>query len=158
MYLKYLWYVIKHKWFVIVECFKVGLYWRGLIHDLSKFLPSEFIPYAIYFYGNGKNDKEFDKSWLLHQKRNPHHWQYWLLYEDEGQLKTLNMPIKYRKEMLCDWIGAGKAITGKDNTKKWYELNKNNMLLNRDTRNWIEERIKETDAELLGRLLYYTGD
>jgi hypothetical protein len=141
MYLKYLWYVIKHKWFVMIECFKVGIYWRGLTHDLSKLLPSEFFPYANYFYGNGKNDKEFNKAWLLHQKRNPHHWQYWLLYEDEGRLTTLDIPIKYRKEMIADWIGAGRAITGKDNTKKWYELNKNNMLLNRETRNWIEERI-----------------
>lgn len=141
MILKYLWYVIKHKWFVMIECFKVGIYWRGLTHDLSKLLPSEFFPYANYFYGNGKNDKEFNKAWLLHQKRNPHHWQYWLLYEDEGRLTTLDIPIKYRKEMIADWIGAGRAITGKDNTKKWYELNKNNMLLNRETRNWIEERI-----------------
>ena len=140
-YLKYLNYVIRHKWFVFLECCKTGIIWQGIIHDFSKLLPSEFFPYSIYFYGSGKNDKEFDNAWLLHQKRNPHHWQYWLLYEDEGALKTLNIPIKYRKEMIADWIGAGKAITGKDNTEKWYEINKNKMLLHRDTRNWVEKNI-----------------
>ena len=146
MYLKYLWYVIKHKWYVMIECFRVGLCWRGIIHDLSKLLPDEFIPYSIYFYGNGRNDKEFDKAWLVHQKRNPHHWQYWLLYEDEGALKTLDMPIKYRKEMIADWIVAGKTITGKDNTKKWYEIHKNKMLLHRNTRGWIEKIIFKGDV------------
>ena len=52
MYYKYLQYVIKHKYYVMIECFKVGLYWRGLVHDMSKFRPSEFIPYARYFYGD----------------------------------------------------------------------------------------------------------
>jgi len=140
-YIKYLNYVIRHKWYVFLECWKVGIIWQGITHDFSKLLPSEFFPYSIYFYGNGKNDKEFDNAWLLHQKRNPHHWQYWLLYEDEGALKTLDMPLEYRKEMLCDWRGAGKAITGKDNTEKWYEINKNKMLLHRDTRNWVEKNI-----------------
>jgi len=51
-YLKYLKYILKHKWYVMIECFKNGLIWRGLMHDLSKFLPSEFIPYANFFYGN----------------------------------------------------------------------------------------------------------
>ena len=70
-YLKYFNYVIKHKWFVFLECWKAGIIWQGIVHDLSKLLPSEFFPYSIYFYGNSKNDKEFDNAWLLHQKRNP---------------------------------------------------------------------------------------
>ncbi len=82
----------------MIECFRAGLYWRGIIHDMSKFLPSEFFPYANHFYGGiqtGRNgtgyykptntgDAQFDWAWLLHQKRNSHHWQFYLLPEDEG--------------------------------------------------------------------------
>jgi len=155
-YLKYLSYVIRHKWYVMIECFKVNLWWQGIIHDLSKLLPSEFFPYANYFYWNNNQkrdetgyykptdtgDKAFDFAWLLHQKRNKHHWQWWILPEDEGGIRILDMPLKYREEMLCDWRGAGRAQGYGDNTKDWYEKNKNRMLLNNKTRDYIEKRIK----------------
>ena len=76
-YLEYLKYIIKHKWFVLIECINYGIVWRGVIHDLSKLLPDEFIPYAKHFYGTDDEKKsvedKFDKAWLLHQKRNKHH-------------------------------------------------------------------------------------
>lgn len=140
-YLKYLNYVIKHKWYVFLECCKEGIIWQGITHDLSKLLPSEFFPYAEYFNGKGNNQEEFDYAWLLHQKRNRHHWQWWVLPEDDGGKKILNMPLKYRKEMLCDWRGAGRAIMGKDNTEKWYLANKNRMQLHRETRLWVELKL-----------------
>lgn len=85
-------YVVRHKWFVFVACYRLGIPWRGLVHDLSKFLPSEWIPYTNFFYGpkpsprdstgyykpTDTGDKAFDFAWLLHQKRNRHHWQWWL--------------------------------------------------------------------------------
>ena len=49
---KYASYVLRHKLFVGLECFKVGLFWRGLVHDLSKLRPSEWLPYARHFYGH----------------------------------------------------------------------------------------------------------
>lgn len=77
--------MLRHKWFVFLACQKAGLIGRGLVHDLSKFTPSEWFPYVEYFYGEhaGKRQKPwyvqdaFDRAWLLHQNRNPHHWQYW---------------------------------------------------------------------------------
>ena len=63
-YLKYLWYVIRHKWYVGIECFKKGLYWQGLVHDSSKLFPSEFIPYARYFYGSKEGIKRGGASEL----------------------------------------------------------------------------------------------
>ena len=140
-HLKYLQYVIKHKWYVFKEAYKLGIVWRGLTHDLSKFLPSEWFPYVEYFYGKNPSQCEFDKAWLKHQKRNKHHWQWWLLQEDEGQLKPIPMNDISRKEMLADWIGAGKAITGEDNLIEWYEKNKDKMILHHDTRVWVEEQI-----------------
>ena len=199
-YTKYLNYVLRHKWYVMIECFKRGQYWRGIMHDMSKFRPSEFIPYAIYFYedynrdwkklrdgincynckhiiwgnqcdlngagiGDGtvaetckckeyerdssqaisiafwdeeKIEKDFNIAWLKHIHRNPHHWQYWVLREDNGGNKTLQMPGKYIDEMISDWNGAGMAITGKENTREWYIENKDNMNLNENTRHQVE--------------------
>lgn len=149
---KYLNYVLRHKWYVFIECWKEKIIWRGIIHDLSKFLPSEFLPYAFhdfdkerdstgYYKPTDTGDRAFDFAWLLHQKRNKHHWQFWVLPEDDGGIKVLEMPDKYRKEMLCDWRGAGKAQGYGDNTRDWYKKNKNKMQLHPNTRKWIEGKI-----------------
>jgi hypothetical protein len=164
-HLKYLKYVLRHKWYVFQECYKAGIPWRGLTHDLSKFLPSEWFPYTEYFYGAEKPsvynfhgdcrnqlliagykfkedvEREFDVAWLHHQKRNLHHWQYWVLQKDDGSQQVLPMPDIYRKEMLCDWRGAGKAIKGFDDTRNWYLTNRNKMLLHPVTRKWVEDEL-----------------
>jgi hypothetical protein len=152
-HIKYGKYIIRHKWYVFIECCKEGIPIRGLFHDMSKFLPSEWFPYANYFYNKPKSnietgyykpadtgDKKFDFAWLLHQKRNRHHWQWWLLPEDNGGVKTLRMPAKIVKEMLADWKGAGKA-QGKPDTAKWYLENKHKMKLHPDTEFWIETKL-----------------
>lgn len=156
-YWKYLMYVVRHKWFVMMACFRHGLIWRGLTHDLSKFRPSEFIPYAKHFYapnggpaiqynGNGyskdedeKQDLNFDKAWLSHIHRQPHHHQHWRLFQDDGTVKVLDMPEQYIGEMVCDWIGAGKAQGYGDNTKNWYEHNKEKIVVSAKTRIRLEE-------------------
>lgn len=124
-YLRYLKYLLIHKYYVGVECFKCGLYWRGITHDLSKFLPSEFIPYAINFYGTKaeikKNKLKYNYAWLLHQKRNQHHWQYWILKNDYEKDQCFYIPYNILREMYCDWVGAGLAIHGKNNIKEWYK-------------------------------------
>lgn len=136
----------------MVECFKEGLYWRGAMHDVSKFLPSELLPYINHFfskYNSVAEDKKFDFAWMLHQKRNKHHWQWWVLPNEEGALKLLEIPEPYLTEMICDWLGAAKA-QGKVSPKgdkyfevrKWYSTHKNMMLLNEKTRSKIEEIIK----------------
>ncbi len=161
MYWKYLKYVIRHKWYVSIECFKMGLFWRGITHDLSKFRPSEFIPYARFFYGNYPSlkdvhgdprnrvsrwkedvERDFDFAWLLHQKRNDHHWQWWILPEDDGGTKILPMSPHARMELIADWIGAGMAITGRKDPWPWYQENKDKMRLHPETRCIIEENLK----------------
>ena len=168
MYWKYLRYLLRHRWFVMLACFREGLYWQGLIHDWSKFLPSEFVPYAWYFYGGERPCRDrvhaaslygaiwigpskesvaeaFDRAWLAHQHRNPHHWQHWVLREDSGATFAIPMPHKYRVEMLCDWQGAGRAIHGRydatdpyGETREWYKKNADKMILHDDTRAWVE--------------------
>jgi len=162
-YIKYLKYLLMHKWYVSKECYKEGLYKRALFHDISKFLPSEFIPYSNFFYNKstkkGRDDSgyykptdtgnaAFDFAWLLHQKRNQHHWQWWVLPEDDGGIKVLEMSKTSVKEMMCDWIGAGKAqgFHSPPNdryheTRIWYSKNKSNMNLHQNTRNYIEDTL-----------------
>jgi len=156
-YLKYLRYLLIHIWYVRKACWKKGLYWQGLIHDLSKFRPDEFIPYADFFYGekpfkrnvigfynpNITENPAFQYAWLLHQKRNKHHWQFWVLPNDDGTLVVLPMPHKYRLEMLCDWWGASMALGYKGWCRTWYEKNKNNMQLHPETRAWVEENVSD---------------
>lgn len=138
-HLKYLRYVLRHKWFVGIECFKVGLYWRGLTHDWHKFLPSEWAPYVHYFYGE-RDEEAFDFAWLQHQKRADHHWQWWMLPEDEGGTKILPMAPQAWLEMLCDWCGVSRTFGHGDwkATLKWYQTNKEKIKLHPDTRNWVE--------------------
>jgi len=157
---QYFWYVVRHKWFVFVECCKLGIPWRGIVHDLSKFRWSEWKPYVDFFYGecgvkwekerigcgdeieaNRRVHKAFDRAWLLHQHRNPHHWQYWLLREDNGETKTIGIPFPVLKEMVADWRGAGRAITGKDDVKEWYEKNKEKIVLDELDRIQVEDLI-----------------
>jgi len=158
-HLKYMSYVIRHKWHVIRECWMLGLYWRGIVHDLSKFLPSEWFPYANYFYGKKVVDQkseigyckptntgaaEFDFAWLLHQKRNRHHWQWWILPKDDGGVKVLPMPKYEILEMICDWRGAAMA-QGKtrDSTIKWFKANRPKMTLHPETDKILNEILKE---------------
>jgi len=150
MYYTYLKYVVKHKYFVMKECFRSGLYIRGLLHDNSKFLPSEFFPYAKFFYGKkvrsktgyykptDTGNKDFDKAWMFHANRNKHHWQYWCI-PDADKNSCIKIEDKYLIEMVCDWVGAAKA-QGKtrESVLEWWEENNNKMLLHPETREDIE--------------------
>jgi len=142
---------MEHKKNVFIECWKTGLYIHAFTHDLSKLRPSEFFPYARFFmskdrannYKTKTSDEDnidFQSGWLLHQKRNKHHWQFWILPEDEGGIKVLEMPLKYRKEMLCDWRGAGRAY-GTPDTRKWWRENNHKMKLHPEVRKWIEDNL-----------------
>lgn len=158
---KYLLYILRHKWFVFVWCCRYGIPLAGIVHDLSKFHPSEWFPYVRYFYGGPWPeanppgikyaigdmytqpwvDEQFDVAWNLHQKRNPHHWQFWVLHKDSGEVVPLDMPLRYCLEMLADWRGAGMAINGKDDTASWYLKNRETMLLHPRVRHWIETHL-----------------
>jgi hypothetical protein len=160
-HLRYLSYVIRHKWFVLVAGIKVGApLWRLLVHDWSKFLPREWFAYARYFYGSPPSrnpmydSSEFyemdmrdwkrrasdalDVAWLHHQKANAHHWQYWVLMEDNPsageRYRALPMPMPLVREMVADWMGAGRALTGRWEVCEWYAKNAANMVLHPSTR------------------------
>lgn len=151
-HLVYLYYLLLHKLYVFIECCKLGIPFRGLIHDWSKFTPGEWFPYVRY-YNCKRTDKiqrDFNKAWNQHQKRNKHHYQYWVLIQNAGSSVALEMPDKYRKEMLADWRGAGhakkkmrtdKTSYSEDECKTWYLKNKNKMTLHKKTRAWVEKEL-----------------
>lgn len=145
-HLRYLSYVVRHKWFVFVAGLRVGApIWRLVIHDWTKLLPVEWTPYVLSFYGGWKyKDRPahvvaaFDAAWLHHQHANPHHWQHWVLREDSGATKLLEMPEHFVREMVADWMGAGRAITGKWEAGTWYAQNASKILLHESTRARVE--------------------
>jgi len=155
-YLVYLGYILKHKYFVLVECFKIGLFWRGITHDMSKFRPSEFFPYVDFFYKKqplrdksgyfkptDTGDLAFDFAWLLHQKRNDHHWQWWCVPNEGNKLRAFKMSKDALNEMVCDWIGAGKAQGRNISTLDYYEINKHKIILHPETKKELIEKLKK---------------
>ena len=103
--------ITKHKWVVFKLCCKLRLFWRGLVHDLSKYSPTEFWESVKYYEGNRspivscKQDKGYSESWLHHKGRNKHHSEYWV--DMNAPEKTPIMPYKYTAEMICDKLAAG---------------------------------------------------
>ena len=108
-----------HRKLVREGCFKVGLYWQGLTHDLSKFSPTEFLVGAKYYQGDRspnnaeKEAKGYSSSWLHHKGRNKHHFEYWVDYTMPGTsdklLEGVRMPVRYVVEMFMDRIAACKV-------------------------------------------------
>lgn len=195
-HLQYLRYLLRHKWFVFQAGRMLGIPFLAALHDNSKFRPSEWFPYVASFYGKAGRTPEvrarFEHAWFLHQKRNKHHWQHWLLLprgaaccspnrptygderlrtayasqmvppweidlvpQDDGGVKcvicgrheampvdalTIPMPDNYRRELLADWIGVGKAL-GTSGVVDWYAANRHKMELHGETRAWIEDAL-----------------
>jgi hypothetical protein len=149
---------LEHLWYLVVSICRIlqsedftlnanEAYWLGLVDEIQgsdlpnlrellevRSAPRRSAP------TNGR--AAFNVAWLHHQHRSPHHWQHWVLRNDDGSTVALEMPTRYALEMLCDWIGAGKAIMGrKANTPAWYVKNKDQILLHPATRDWVEESI-----------------
>lgn len=107
-----------HKWWVFYYCCKFGMPITGLLHDLSKFSPTEFFESVKYYSGTRspidacKEDIGWSRAWMHHKGRNKHHYEYWQDNFDNGG-QPLLMPFKYNLEMLCDYLGAGRAYNGK---------------------------------------------
>lgn len=114
--------ITRHRHKVMRLCFKVGLYKQGLLHDLSKYTPSEFIPGVKYFQGNRSpqaREREvfgYSAAWLHHKGRNRHHFEYWVDSGADNNFVFVKMPAKYFGEMICDRIAASKIYMGKNYT------------------------------------------
>lgn len=144
----------KHRFKVFILCCKVGIPLQGLLHDLSKYSPTEFFEGVKYYakgkYSpimNAKKENGYSKAWLHHKGRNKHHHEYWFDYA--APLKAPIMPFKYALEMVCDMVAAAKTYQGKDYTdmSPYYYWNKtrDNIMANRKLQAFLTETF-----ELLG--------
>ncbi len=115
--------ITKHRWKVRSHCFRVGLYWQGLTHDLSKYTPTEFRIGVKYYQGTrSPNSREreligYSTAWMHHKGRNRHHFEYWTdLNPKSRRYEPVEMPPKYFVEMVMDRIAACKIYNGNNYT------------------------------------------
>ena len=117
---KHLKTVRTHRKYVRKACFKMGLYWQGLTHDLSKYSLPE-LKICQYYTGKGsphqvaREELGYSPSWIQHYHTNKHHFQYWWDEDEEGKIIPMKMPYKYIMESFCDMLGASKAY----NSDRW---------------------------------------
>ena len=142
--------ITKHRHAVIRHCFKAGIPWRGLMHDLSKYSPSEFFVGAKFYIGTkSPNEGEraeygYSLAWMHHKGRNRHHFEYWTDYNPETKcVGPVKMPVVFVKEMFCDRVAASKIYQGKNYTEKhpleYFLRGKERRVIHPETSNLIED-------------------
>lgn len=125
-------------------------------HDRSKNEREEYDAYDQYFYGGRRTEEvkeNFNQAWLHHIHNNPHHWQHWVLVNDDPKEGTvaLRMPHRYVIEMICDWWAFSWSKGNLYEIFDWYDKHKTYMVLHKDTRELVEEilgRIKDKLDEI----------
>lgn len=129
--------ICNHKRWVAYYCFKMGIPWRGIKHDMSKFSPIEFFESVKYYQGTSspidacKKENGWSKAWQHHKGHNDHHYEYWQDDFDNGG-RPLLMPFECALEMFCDYLGAGRAYSENNFTYRgeyeWWLKKKKNPL------------------------------
>ncbi len=141
-----------HKYLVAKGCFRVGLYKQGILHDMSKYSPTEFLVGMKYYQGdrspnNAEREvKGYSSAWLHHKGRNKHHYEYWIDYSTKsvpGGMAPVDMPDKYIAEMMMDRIAASKVYLGKKYTDdaplQYYIKGADKVPLHPDTKEKLEK-------------------
>ena len=143
--------ITHHKILVMQGCFKVGLYKQGLLHDLSKYSPTEFLVGCRYYQGTrSPNAAErealgYSTAWMHHKGRNNHHYEYWtdLDLENRGKMTGVPMPPNYVAEMLMDRIAASKTYLKENYTDasslEYYNRARERELMHPKTREILEK-------------------
>ena len=136
------------------------------MHDASKYSFEEYGAYDEFFYPSDRSGvgsdperkKAFDYAWLHHQNCNPHHWQYWVLINDNDGIRPLEIPAEYVMEMVADWGAFAYLKRDGQHLLDWYEANKGNQIMHEKTRAMVDqlvnvlatrinERFREGDGE-----------
>lgn len=153
--IKHLKLITKHKLVVFKLSCMAGIPWRGLVHDISKYSPTEFFESVKYYVGThspiseAKKDKGYSEAWLHHKGRNKHHSEYWV--DLEAPEKTPIIPYKYVAEMLCDKLAAGIVYKGKKWTKeyqlKYWANEKENVLMNENVKKLVTDFLTQVSEK-----------
>lgn len=122
-------------------------------HDSSKDSEEEYDAYDRYFYGVRRTKavkEDFNYAWLHHIHNNPHHWQYWVLVNDDPEEGTiaLRIPYLYVIEMICDWWSFSWSNGNLYEIFDWYDKHKAHMILHDDTRDLVEEILSKIKSKL----------
>lgn len=140
-----------HKFLVMKGCFRVGLYKQGLLHDMSKYSPTEFLVGCKYYQGTAspnnreREEKGYSSAWLHHKGRNKHHLEYWIDYGvgTEKAMTGTRMPLKYVVEMFIDRVAACKNYQKEKYTDKsswqYYEKGRGHYMIHPDTQKLLEK-------------------
>lgn len=155
--------ISRHRREVRRLCFKIGLYRQGLVHDLSKYSPAEFIPGCRYYQGfRSPNDLEremngYSSAWLHHKGKNRHHFEYWTDYPQKGKrrdgerFQAVEMPLRYVAEMFCDRVAACKVYRGKDYSQsdplEYQEKIRAHAFMHENTEKLISDMLAKLSAE-----------
>jgi hypothetical protein len=120
------------------------------LHDLSKYSSEEYSAYDDYFYGTKteKVKKDFDYAWLHHIHENPHHWQHWVLANDDEGSYALEMPKEFVYEMICDWWSFSHKTGNLYEIFDWYKAHTKKMILHEKTKKLVEEILDKIKKEL----------
>lgn len=142
---KHLCTINHHKMLVMKGCFQVGLYWQGLLHDMSKYSPVEFWNGCRFYQGTeSPNNQErrvkgYSAAWLHHKGRNKHHMEYWIDYGMTGDRNMcgMKMPLRYVVEMVIDRVSASKNYLREDfkdsSPLEYYEKSKDHYIIHPET-------------------------
>ena len=142
--------ITKHRHAVIRHCARAGILWQGLLHDLSKYSPTEFIPGARYYIGTrSPNELEreelgYSLAWMHHKGRNKHHFEYWSDYNPvTKKYMPIKMPLRYVAEMVCDRVAASKIYQGEKYTERhpldYFMRGKPNRVIHEETSDFLEK-------------------
>lgn len=146
--------ITAHKLMVMRHCFQCGLIRQGLLHDLSKYSPTEFWIGVKYYQGTcspnnaERKDKGYSSAWLHHKGRNKHHIEYWIDYSlKDGELLTgCEMPLNYVYEMFCDRVAASKIYNGKNykitDPLDYYYRSRDHYLMHPNTQKILEQLLQ----------------
>ena len=141
--------ITKHRWLVRAGCFKVGLYWQGLTHDLSKYAPAEFLVGAKYYQGTRspnaaeRETKGYSEAWMHHKGRNRHHYEYWTdMNRQTRNYESVRMPRKYLIEQVMDRRAACMVYQGKAYTDRsaydYFMTSRERQLMHPENRKELE--------------------
>ena len=154
--------ITRHKWMVLKYCFRVGLYKQGLLHDLSKYSPTEFLVGCKYYQGyrspnNGEREERgVSNAWLHHKGRNRHHFEYWVDYAlgTDTVIAGVPMPRRYIAEMVMDRISACRNYSGDTYT----DASPLEYFLKNKDRLWFMHKTTKRELEGLLRMLSEQGE
>lgn len=121
-----------------------------LLHDDTKTIPSQYDAYDKYLFDPHSDSTERDYRYakLEHYNTNTHHWQYWILRDESGNI-ILDMPYECIIEMICDWWSYSWQCGDLFQIFDWYEEHKKKIKLSKRTRDTVEDILNKLEAKLI---------